>query len=134
MYKILKKEVLNPTVTRMTIEAPLIAKKAQPGQFVILRVDDKGERIPLTVAGCDRAIGGVDIIFQIVGGTTMALNKKNEGEFLCDFVGPLGTPTELDGLKSRGRGRRRGLRDRFARSKAFARVGRERDGDRRVPQ
>ncbi len=99
MYKILKKEVLNPTVTRMTIEAPLIAKKAQPGQFVILRVDDKGERIPLTVAGCDRAIGGVDIIFQIVGGTTMALNKKNEGEFLCDFVGPLGTPTELDGLK-----------------------------------
>ena len=83
----------------MTIEAPLIAKKAQPGQFVILRVDDKGERIPLTVAGCDRAIGGVDIIFQIVGGTTMALNKKNEGEFLCDFVGPLGAPTELDGLK-----------------------------------
>ncbi len=99
MYKILKKEILNPTVTRMTIEAPLIAKKAQAGQFIILRVDEKGERIPLTVAGCDRASGGVDIIFQIVGGTTMALNEKKEGEYLCDFVGPLGMPTEVEGLK-----------------------------------
>lgn len=99
MYKILKKEILNPTVTRMTIEAPLIAKKAKPGQFIILRVDEKGERIPLTVAGCNTAIGGVDIIFQIVGGTTMALNEKKEGEYLCDFVGPLGTPTEVEGLK-----------------------------------
>lgn len=99
MYKILKKEILNPTVTRMMIEAPLIAKKAKPGQFIILRVDEKGERIPLTVAGCNTAIGGVDIIFQIVGGTTMALNEKKEGEYLCDFVGPLGTPTEVEGLK-----------------------------------
>lgn len=99
MYKILKKQALNPTVTRMTIEAPLIAKKALPGQFIILRVDEEGERIPLTVAGCDPSIGGVDIIFQIVGGSTMALNEKNEGEYLCDFVGPLGTPTEVEGLK-----------------------------------
>lgn len=99
MYKILKKEVLNPTVTRMTIEAPLIAKKALPGQFIILRVDEKGERIPLTVAGCRPEIGGVDIIFQVVGGSTMALNEKNEGESICDFVGPLGTPTAVEGLK-----------------------------------
>ena len=99
MYQILKKQTLNPTVTRMTIAAPHIAKKALAGQFIILRVDDDGERIPLTVAGCDPVGGGVDIIFQVVGGTTMALNEKQEGEYIADFVGPLGTPTEVEGLK-----------------------------------
>lgn len=99
MFKILKREELNPTVTRLEIEAPLVAAKALPGQFVILRVDEKGERIPLTVADYDREKGTVTIIFQIVGGTTEKLNHKKEGEFLEDFVGPLGRPSELDGLK-----------------------------------
>ena len=99
MYRILKKEQLNPTVTRMEIEAPLVAAKAQPGQFIILRVDEEGERIPLTVAGYDRARGSVTVIFQIVGATTERLNHKNEGDFLQDFVGPLGKPTELEGRK-----------------------------------
>lgn len=99
MYRILKKKILNPTVTQMEIEAPLIAKKAQAGQFIILRVDEEGERIPLTIAGCDKVGGGVSIIFQIVGGTTMALNEKQEGEYIQDFVGPLGTPTHLEGMK-----------------------------------
>lgn len=99
MYRILKKKILNPTVTQMEIEAPLIAKKAQAGQFIILRVDEEGERIPLTIAGCDKVCGGVSIIFQIVGGTTMALNEKQEGEYIQDFVGPLGAPTHLEGLK-----------------------------------
>ena len=99
MYKIVKKQPLNPTVTRMEIEAPLIAKKAKPGQFIILRVDENGERIPLTVAGYDREKGTGTIIFQIVGATTEKLNHLNEGECLHDFVGPLGVPTHVDGLK-----------------------------------
>jgi ferredoxin--NADP+ reductase len=99
MYKIVNKKALNPTVTMMDIYAPLVAKKAQPGQFIILRVDEEGERIPLTVAGYDREAGTVKIIFQIVGGTTEKLNHKEEGEYLQDFVGPLGVATHLDGLK-----------------------------------
>ncbi|MBQ8818683.1 MAG: sulfide/dihydroorotate dehydrogenase-like FAD/NAD-binding protein [Clostridia bacterium] len=99
MYKILRKESLNPTVTLMEIEAPFVAAKAQAGQFIILRVDGEGERIPLTVAGYDREKGSVTIIFQIVGATTYALNQKNEGEYISDFVGPLGVATKLDGLK-----------------------------------
>ncbi len=99
MYKIVRKKVLNPTVTLMDIEAPLIAKKAQPGQFIILRVDEDGERIPLTVADFDREAGTVTIIFQIVGATTEKLGHLNEGDCLHDFVGPLGRPTETAGKK-----------------------------------
>lgn len=99
MYKILRKQCLNPTVTRMDVEAPLIAKKAEPGQFIILRVDADGERIPLTIADYDREAGRVSIIFQIVGATTEKLNHLEEGDFIHDFVGPLGKPTETDGLK-----------------------------------
>ncbi len=100
MYRILRKESLNKTVTLMEIEAPFVAAKAQPGQFIILRVDSEGERIPLTVAGYDREKGSVTVIFQIVGATTKKLDLKNEGEYISDFVGPLGTPTKLDGLKN----------------------------------
>lgn len=99
MYKIVAKKSLNPTVTMMDIEAPLVAKKAEAGQFIILRVDEDGERIPLTVAGYDREAGTVKIIFQIVGATTELLNHKNEGEYIQDFVGPLGKATEVEGLK-----------------------------------
>ncbi|MDD3400693.1 MAG: sulfide/dihydroorotate dehydrogenase-like FAD/NAD-binding protein [Eubacteriales bacterium] len=99
MYKIVKKRELNPTVTLMEIDAPLIAKKAEPGQFIILRVDDQGERIPLTVADFDRNKGTVTIIFQIVGASTELLNHKVEGEYIADFVGPLGQATHTDGLK-----------------------------------
>ena len=99
MYKILDKKVLNPTVIQLWIEAPLVAKKAKPGQFIILRVDEQGERIPLTVAGVDAAMGGVKIIFQVVGGTTEKLSHKEAGEYIQDFVGPLGEPTHLAGLK-----------------------------------
>ena len=99
MYKIVSKQVLNPTVTKMEIEAPLVAKKAQPGQFIILRTDENGERIPLTVADYDRENGTVTIIFQIVGATTNQLNSFNEGDYIHDFVGPLGKPTETEGLK-----------------------------------
>ncbi len=99
MYRIVKKEPLNPSVTRMSIEAPLVAKKVQPGQFIILRAEENGERIPLTVAGYDREAGTVDIIFQIVGATTEKLNHKQQGESIPDFVGPLGKPTETEGLK-----------------------------------
>ncbi|MBQ3160794.1 MAG: sulfide/dihydroorotate dehydrogenase-like FAD/NAD-binding protein [Oscillospiraceae bacterium] len=99
MYRIVRKKVLNPTVTLMDIDAPMVAAKAEPGQFIILRVDENGERIPLTVADYDREKGTVTIIFQIVGSTTEKLNHKNEGEFIQDFVGPLGTPTHIDGLK-----------------------------------
>lgn len=99
MYKILKKRVLNPTVTLMEIEAPLIAKKAKAGQFIMLRVDENGERIPLTVAGTDQKTGGVTIIFQKVGKTTNALDQLNEGDSLHDFVGPLGNASELEGVK-----------------------------------
>lgn len=99
MYRIVRKKILNPTVTQMEIEAPLVAKKAKPGQFIILRVDSEGERIPLTVAGCNAEEGTVKIIFQIVGATTEALNHKSEGEFIQDFVGPLGVATHTDGIK-----------------------------------
>lgn len=99
MYKILKKRVLNSAVTYMSIEAPLVARKAEPGQFIILRVDEEGERIPLTIAGYDRTTGTVDIIFQVVGATTEKLNHKEEGDFITDFVGPLGKPTETEGVK-----------------------------------
>ena len=99
MYKIVKKKVLNPTVTLMEIDAPLIAKKAEPGQFITLRVDENGERIPLTVAGYDREAGTVRIIFQIVGATTERLNHLEEGDCIHDFVGPLGVPTHTEGLK-----------------------------------
>ena len=99
MYKILRKKELNPTVTLMEIDAPLVAKKAEPGQFIILRVNEDGERIPLTVADYDRENGTVTIIFQIVGATTELLNHKNEGEYIQDFVGPLGKATETEGLK-----------------------------------
>lgn len=99
MYKIVSKKVLNPTVTKMEIEAPLIAKKAEPGQFIILRTDENGERIPLTVADYDREKGTVTIIFQIVGATTNQLNTFNEGDYIQDFVGPLGKPTKTEGLK-----------------------------------
>ncbi len=99
MYRILRKKELNPTVTLMDIEAPLVAKKAEPGQFIILRVDEAGERIPLTVADFDREKGTVTIIFQIVGATTKKLNALNEGDSLHDFVGPLGTPSHVEGLK-----------------------------------
>lgn len=99
MYRITAKKCLNPTVTMMDIEAPLVARKAKPGQFIILRTDADGERIPLTIAGYDREAGTVKIIFQIVGSTTEKLNHKEVGDYLQDFVGPLGTPTELDGLK-----------------------------------
>ena len=99
MYKIVRKKELNPTVTQMEIEAPLVAKKAKPGQFIILRVDAEGERIPLTVAGCNLEDGTVKIIFQIVGSTTAKLNHKQEGEYIEDFVGPLGRATETEGIK-----------------------------------
>ncbi len=99
MYKVVRKKALNATVTQMEIEAPLVARKALPGQFIILRVDEDGERIPLTVAGCNPEEGTVKIIFQIVGATTLKLNYKNEGEYIADFVGPLGKATETAGVK-----------------------------------
>lgn len=99
MYKIIEKKVLNPTVTLMKIHAPLIAKKAEPGQFIILRVDQNGERIPLTIADFDREGGTVTIIFQIVGATTEKLNHLNEGDSVNDFVGPLGVASHTDGLR-----------------------------------
>ena len=99
MYRIVEKKILNPTVVQLQIEAPLVANKAKPGQFIILRVDENGERIPLTVAGTNKEAGTVKIIFQIVGGTTEKLSHKEEGEFIEDFVGPLGVATHLDGLK-----------------------------------
>ena len=99
MYKIVDKKVLNLTVVQLQIEAPLVANKAKPGQFIILRVDENGERIPLTVAGVNKENGTVKIIFQIVGATTKKLSLKERGDFLQDFVGPLGVATHLDGLK-----------------------------------
>ena len=99
MYKIVEKKILNPTVVQLQIEAPLVANKAKPGQFIILRVDEEGERIPLTVAGTDRTAGTVKIIYQVVGATTEKLSHKEAGDYLQDFVGPLGEPTHLDGLK-----------------------------------
>ncbi len=99
MYKIITKKPLNDTVVQMEIEAPLVANKAKAGQFIILRVDEDGERIPLTVAGTDKNKGTVKIIFQIVGGTTMKLAAKSAGDYIQDFVGPLGKATETAGIK-----------------------------------
>ena len=99
MNKILEKQVLNPTVTKLVVEAPLVAKKAEPGQFIILRVDAEGERIPLTVADYDREAGTITIIFQVVGATTEKLNHLEAGEYIHDFVGPLGRATHTEGLK-----------------------------------
>ena len=99
MYQIVNKKILNPTVTMMDIKAPLVARKAEPGQFIILRVSEDGERIPLTVAGYDRVNGTVRIIFQVVGATTALLNQKEIGESIEDFVGPLGVKTHVEGLK-----------------------------------
>ena len=100
MFKIIKKRSLNQTVTMMDVEAPFVARKAEPGQFIILRVDEDGERIPLTIAGYDRDAGTVTIIFQIVGATTEKLNRLGEGEYIQDFAGPLGMPTHTEGIKS----------------------------------
>jgi ferredoxin--NADP+ reductase len=99
MFEILKKKALNPTVTMMEINAPLVAKKAEPGQFIILRTDPEGERMPLTIADYDRDKGIITIIFQVVGATTEKLNHMNVGDHLSDFVGPLGKATSTDGLK-----------------------------------
>ncbi len=99
MYKIIRKKELNPTVTLMEVEAPFVARKAEPGQFIILRVDEEGERIPLTIADYNREKGTITIIFQIVGGTTERLNRLGEGDCIQDFVGPLGTASHVEGLK-----------------------------------
>ena len=99
MFRIVKKERLNPTVTKMVIDAPFIAKKAEPGQFIILRALEDSERIPLTIADYDRQGGTVTIIYQIVGGSTMELDTLEEGRTLHDFVGPLGVATHTEGLK-----------------------------------
>ena len=99
MFKIVRKKELNASVTLMDIEAPFIAKKAQAGQFIIFRIDEKGERVPLTIAGYDREKGTVTIIFQKVGFATIALGNLNEGDYIRDFVGPLGKPTHTEGIK-----------------------------------
>ena len=99
MFKIVKKERLNPTVTKMVIEAPFVAKKAEPGQFIIFRTHEDSERIPLTIADFDREAGTVTIIYQIVGGSTMELDTMEEGQYIQDFVGPLGVATHTEGLK-----------------------------------
>ena len=100
MYRILTKKSLNYNVTQMEIDAPLVAAKAKPGQFIILRVDQGGERIPLTVAGIDKEKGSVKIVFKVAGSTTQILHYKEAGDSLCDFAGPLGNPTRTDGLKN----------------------------------
>ena len=99
MFTIVKKERLNPTVTRMVIEAPFVARKAEPGQFIIFRTHEDSERVPLTIADTDREAGTVTIIYQIVGGSTMELDAMQEGEAICDFVGPLGVATHTEGLR-----------------------------------
>ena len=99
MYKIIRRKNLNPTVTQLEIEAPLVANKAKAGQFIILRVNADGERIPLTVAGCNKEEGTVKIIFQVVGATTELLNQKQAGDYIQDFVGPLGVATHTEGIK-----------------------------------
>ncbi|MBQ9262927.1 MAG: sulfide/dihydroorotate dehydrogenase-like FAD/NAD-binding protein, partial [Clostridia bacterium] len=100
MYKIVRKRVLNPTVTQIEVDAPLVARKAKPGQFIILRVDEEGERIPLTVAGTNPEEGTVKVIFQVVGATTEILNHKEAGDYLQDFAGPLGVATHTEGIKN----------------------------------
>ena len=99
MYTIVDKKALNPTVIQLWVKAPLVASKARPGQFIILRTDEEGERIPLTVAGVNKDEGTVKIIYQVVGATTERLSHMEVGDALCDFVGPLGVPTHLEGLK-----------------------------------
>ena len=99
MYKILRRKVLNDNVTQIEVEAPLVAKKAKPGQFIILRVDEEGERVPFTIAGTNKEEGSVKVIFQIVGATTEKLNHKREGDYIQDFVGPLGVPTHTEEKK-----------------------------------
>lgn len=99
MYIVISRKELNATVTQLEIQAPLVARKARPGQFIILRVDEEGERIPLTVAGTDPEKGTVKIIFQIVGATTEKLNHKMPGDYLEDFAGPLGMPTKTEGIR-----------------------------------
>ena len=99
MYKILRRKQLNDTVVRLDVEAPFIAKKAKAGQFIILRIDERGERMPLTIADTNAEEGSVSIIFQIVGQTTMLLSQMNEGDCLLDFVGPLGAATEFGHIK-----------------------------------
>lgn len=99
MYRIAEKKILNPNVIQLKVEAPLVAKKALPGQFIILRVDEDGERIPLTVAGTDKEAGTVKIIFQVVGATTKKLSSKEAGDFIPDFAGPLGKATDISGLR-----------------------------------
>ena len=93
MYRIVRKKSLNPTVTQMEIEAPLVARKARPGQFIILRVDEDGERVPFTIYHADQSRGSVSIIFQVLGATTKKLDQKRTGEYICDFAGPLGIAT-----------------------------------------
>ena len=111
MYKIVRKQELNASVTLMEIEAPFVARKAKAGQFIIFRIDEMGERVPLTIAGYDREKGTVTIIFQKVGFSTNALGALKEGDYIHDFVGPLGKPTPVEGKKKSLRGRRRrGLR------------------------
>ena len=99
MFTIVKKERLNPTVTKMVIEAPYVARKAEPGQFIIFRTHEDSERVPLTIADTDREAGTVTIIYQIVGGSTMELDAMQEGEAICDFVGPRGVATHTEGLR-----------------------------------
>ena len=99
MFTIVRKERLNPTVTKMVIEAPFVARKAEPGQFIIFRTHEDSERVPLTIADYDREAGTVTIIYQVVGGSTMELDAMEEGQAICDFVGPLGVATHTDGLK-----------------------------------
>ena len=118
MYKIVRKKELNANVTLMDIEAPFVARKAKAGQFIIFRIDEMGERVPLTIAGYDREKGTVSIIFQKVGFSTNALGALNEGDYIHDFVGPLGKPTDVEGVRCR---RRRGLRHRSARGSCLQR-------------
>ena len=99
MYQIVKKRALHETVTLMEVHAPAVARKARPGQFIILRIDEAGERIPLTIAGSDRVRGTITIIFQKVGLSTEMLGSLNEGDYIQDFVGPLGKPTDVEGKK-----------------------------------
>lgn len=99
MFRIVRKEVLNPSVKLLEIEAPYVARKAEPGQFIMLRINEEGERIPLTIADYDRDLGTVTIIFQEVGKTTRLLGTLEKGDFLLDFAGPLGTASHLDGVK-----------------------------------
>jgi ferredoxin--NADP+ reductase len=99
MFKIVRKQVLNPTVVRLDVDAPLIARKAKPGQFIMLRLDEEGERVPLTIADFDRATGTVSVIFQLVGKTTQALSEMEADDEILDFVGPLGNASELEGYK-----------------------------------